>query len=142
MDRIADIKGRDYRIGRLREGSSVFDPRRIRFSLTEQATKIAGKDAKKTVINKTVRQRQHPVIFTTYMKSTELNGTNPLFTLADEAGQATEPTSAVLLANAVEGGHVMTVGDEHQLAPTVKDQRAERDGLSHSWRGPTGTKRD
>ena len=52
--------------------------------------------------------------------------------LADEAGQATEPTSAVLLANAVEGGHVMVVGDEHQLAPTVKDQRAEWDGLSCS----------
>ena len=34
LDRIADIKGRDYRIGRLGEGSSVFEPRRIRFSLT------------------------------------------------------------------------------------------------------------
>ena len=42
------------------------------------------------------------------MKSAELTGTNPLFTLADEAGQATEPTSAVLLANAAEGGHVMS----------------------------------
>ena len=72
------------------------------------------------------------MIFTTYMKSAGLNGTSPLFTLADEAGQATEPTSAVLPANAVEGGHVMTVDDEHQLAPTVKDQRAEWDGLSCS----------
>ena len=66
------------------------------------------------------------------MKSAELNATNPLFTLAEEAGQATEPTTAVLLANAVEGGHVMIVGDDHQLAPTVKDQRAEWDGLSCS----------
>ena len=133
---MVDFKGRDYRLGRLGEGSSVFEPRGIRFSLTEQAMKIVGKDAKKTAINKTVRQliseRQQPVIFTTYLKSAELNGTNPLFTLADEAGQATEPTSAVLLANAVEGGHVMIVGDEHQLAPTVKDQRTEWDGLSCS----------
>ena len=136
LDRMVDFKGRDYRLGRLGEGSSVFEPRRLLFSLTEQAMKIAGKDAKKTVINRTVRQliseRQQAVIFTTYMKSAELNGTSPLFTLADEAGQATEPTSAVLLANAAEGGHVMIVGDEHQLAPTVKDQRAELNGLSCS----------
>ena len=33
------------------------------------------------------------------------------------------------IASAVDGGHVMIVGDEHQLAPTVKDQRAEWDGL-------------
>ena len=138
LDRIADIKGHDYRIGRLGEGRSVFDPHRVRFSLTEQAKATVGKDAKKSAINKAVRQliadRRHPVIFTTYMKSAELNGTNPLFTLVDEAGQATEPASAVLLANAVEGGHVMLVGDEHQLAPTVKDQRAEWDGLSCSLR--------
>ena len=136
LDRIADIKGRDYGIGRLGEGSSVFDPRRVRFSLADQGTRTSGKDAKKSVINKVVRQliaeRRHPVIFTTYMKSAEVNGTSPFFTLADEAGQATEPTSAVLLANAVEGGRVMIVGDEHQLAPTVKDQRAEWDGLSCS----------
>ena len=104
----------------------------MRFSLTAQAMEIVGQDAKKTVINRTVRrlitERKQPVIFTTYMKSAELNATNPVFTLADEAGQATEPTTAVLLANAVEGGHIMIVGDEHQLAPTVKDQRADWDG--------------
>ena len=77
-------------------------------------------------------ENQQPVLFTTYMKSAELEGTRPLFTLADEAGQATEPTAAVLLANAVDGGHIMIVGDEHQLAPTVKDRRAEWDGLSCS----------
>ena len=80
-----------------------------------------------------------------HMKSAELNGTNPRFILADEAGQATEPTAAVLLANAVEGGHVMIVGDEHQLAPTVKGQRAEWDRLSCSLlarlnRNPKGLK--
>ena len=66
------------------------------------------------------------------MKSSEFNVTRPLFTLADEAGQATEPTTAVLLANAAEGGHIMIVGDEHQLAPTVRDRRADWDGLSCS----------
>ena len=95
---------------------------------------MAGPDAKKTRINQLVKQlileNQHPVLFTTYMKSAELDGTRPLFTLADEAGQATEPTTAVLLANAVDGGHIMIVGDAHQLAPTVRDQRAEWDGLS------------
>ena len=98
--------------------------------------KINGPDAKKSAINRTIWQliseRKQPVIFTTYMKSAELNATNPVFTLADETGQATEPTTAVLLANAVEGGHIMIVGDEHQLAPTVKDQRADWDGLSCS----------
>ena len=136
LDRMVDFQGLDYRLGRLGEGSSVFEPRRLRFSLTAQAMNPFGQDAKKTAINRTVRrlisERQQPVIFTTYMKSAELNGTNPLFTLADEAGQATEPTTAVLLANAVEGGHVMIVGDERQLAPTVKDQRAEWDGLGCS----------
>ena len=39
---------------------------------------------------------------------------------------------AVLLANAIEGGHIMVVGDEHQLAPTVRDRRADWDGLSCS----------
>ena len=66
------------------------------------------------------------------MKSAELNATRPVFTLADEAGQATEPTTAVRLANAVEGGQIMIVGDEHQLAPAVRDQRADWDGLSCS----------
>ena len=99
LDRIAHIEGRDYDIGRLREGSSAFDRRCVEFSLTDQARRIAGRDAKKAVINKVVRQatteRRHPVIFITYMKSAEHNGTNPLFIPADEAGQATEPTSAV-----------------------------------------------
>ena len=47
LDRIADIKGRDYRTDRLGEGSSVFDPRRIRFSFTEQATRIEGRMRRK-----------------------------------------------------------------------------------------------
>ena len=136
LDRIVSLKDRAYRPGRLGEGKSVFDKKRVLFSLTDQAMQINGRDAKKSAINRTVRQliseRKQPVIFTTYMRSAELNATNPVFTLADEAGQATEPTTAVLLANAVEGGHIMIVGDEHQLAPTVKDQRADWDGLSCS----------
>ena len=132
----AGVEGRNYEIGRLGEGNSVFDHRRVQFSITEQARRTAGKDAKKAVINRLVRQaiteRRHAVIFTTYMKSAELNGTNTLFILADEAGQATEPTSAALLANAVDGGHAMIVGGEHQLAPTVRDQCAEWDGLGCS----------
>ena len=136
LDRIADLKGRDFTIGRLGGGSSVFDHLRIQFSLTERAKLGAGKDAKKPVINRMVEQaiteRKHAVIFTTYMKSAELIGASTIFILADEAGQATEPTAAVLLANAVDGGHVMIVGDEHGLAPTVRDQRAEWDGLGCS----------
>ena len=108
----------------------------MQYSLTAQAWEWVGHDAKKAKINQAVKQiilrNEHPVLFTTYMKSAELDGTRPLFILADEAGQATEPTTAVLLANAVDGGHVMIVGDEHQLAPTVRDQRAEWEGLSCS----------
>ena len=108
----------------------------MQYSLTAQAREWAGRDAKKAKINQAVKQlilqNKHPVLFTTYMKSAELDGTRPLFILADEAGQATEPITAVLLANAVDGGHVMIVGDEHQLAPTVRDQRAEWEGLSCS----------
>ena len=98
--------------------------------------RINCRDAKKSAINRTVRQliseRKQSVFFTTYMRSAELNATDPVFTLADEAGQATEPTTAVLLSSAVEGGHVMIVGDEHQLAPSVKDQRADWGGLGCS----------
>ena len=136
LDRIVSLKDRLCRLGRLGEGKSVFDKKRVIFSLTDQAMKINGRDAKKSAINRTVRQliseRKQSVLFTTYMQSAELNATDPVFTLADEAGQATEPTTAVLLANAVGGGHVMIVGDEHQLAPTVKDQRADWDGLGCS----------
>ena len=136
IDRIVSPKDRRYRIGRLGEGKSVFDKKRVIFSLTDQAMWLEGRNAKKSVINRTVRrlisERKQSVIFATYMKSAELHATDPAFTLADEAGQATEPTTAVLLACAVEGGHVMIVGDEHQLAPTVKDQRADWDGLGSS----------
>ena len=136
LDRIVSLEDRTYRLARLDGGRSVFDKKRVLFSFMDQAMQINGRDTKKSAINRTVRQliseRKQPVIFTTYMKSAELNATSPVFTLADEAGQATEPTTAVLLANAVEGGHIMIVGDEHQLAPTVKDQRADWDGLSCS----------
>ena len=134
LDRSASLVDRRYHIGRLGEGKSVFDAIRVRYSLTAQAREIAGPDAKKTRTNQLARQLitdgQRPVIFATYMKSAELKDARPLFTLADEAGQATEPTTAVLLANAAEGGHIMIVGDEHQLGPTVRDRRAEWDGLS------------
>ena len=135
LDRTADMK-RTYKIGRLGEGESVFASKRVEYSLTALAKATVGQYAKKSRINQAVRslilRNEHPVLFTTYMKSAELSGTRPRFILADEAGQATEPTTAVLLANAVDGGHVMIVGDEHQLAPTVKDQRAEWEGLSCS----------
>ena len=52
------------------------------------------------------------------MKSAELGSRNTYFLLADEAGQATEPTAAILLCNAMPGGHVLMVGDEHQLPPS------------------------
>ena len=136
LHRSAALEDRKYHIGRFGESKSIFDPKRVQYSLTAKAIRIAGKDAKKTRINQVVRQlitdNQQPVIFTTYVKSAELNVTRPLFTLADWAGQAMEPTTAVLLANAAEGGHIMIVGDEHQLAPTVRDRRAEWDGLSCS----------
>ena len=82
LDRIADVEGPNYEIGRLSERNSVFDRRRAQFSLTEQARRTAGRDAKKAVISRLVRQaiteRRRAVIFTTYMKSAELNGTNTL----------------------------------------------------------------
>ena len=69
LDRSASLDDRRYRIGRLGEGKSVFDAKRVQYSLTAQAMDIAGKDAKKTRINQIVRQlitdRQQPVIFTT-----------------------------------------------------------------------------
>ena len=80
LDRTAGLEGRNFAIGRFGEGNSVFDHRRVQFSLTEQAEQIAGRDAKKSVINRLVRQaiadRKHVVTFTTYMKSAGLNGTN------------------------------------------------------------------
>ena len=67
-DRIAGLEGRNFAIGRLGEGESVFDQRRVQFSLSEQAKQTAGRDAKKAVINRLVRQaiidRRHAVIFT------------------------------------------------------------------------------
>ena len=69
LDRCAHIEDRNYDIGRLGEGNSVFDRRRMEFSLTEQARRITGR-AKKAVVNKIIRQivaeRKHPVIYTTY----------------------------------------------------------------------------
>ena len=59
LDRIADIAGRNYEIGRLGEGNSVFDSRRVELSFTDQARRIAGRDAKKAVINKAV-DKQSP----------------------------------------------------------------------------------
>ena len=66
------------------------------------------------------------------MKSAELGSRNPYFLLADWAGQATEPTAAILMCNAAPGGHVLMVGDEHQLPPAVRDRNADWDGFSTS----------
>ena len=51
LDRSAALKSRGYQIGRLGEGKSVFDPKRVQYSLTARAKEIAGPDAKKTRIN-------------------------------------------------------------------------------------------
>ena len=38
----------------------------------------------------------------------------------------------ILMCNAMLGGHVLMVGDEHQSPPTVTDRSADWDGLSTS----------
>ena len=71
LDRIVSLKDRAYRLGRLGEGKSVFDKKRVIFSLRDQAMQIKGRDAKKSAINRTVRQliseRKQSVLFTTYV---------------------------------------------------------------------------
>ena len=85
-------------------------------------------------VRKIISEGKHHALFCTYMKSAELGSCNTYFLLVDEAGQATEPTAAILMCNAVAapGGHVLMVGDEHQLPPTVRDRTADWDGLSTS----------
>ena len=67
-----------------------------------------------------------------HMESAELGSCSTCFLLADEAGQATEPIAAILMCNAMPGGHVLMVGDGHQLPPTVRDRSADWDGLGTS----------
>ena len=68
--------------------------------------------------------------FTTYMKAADMGNVLPYFVLADEAGQATEPDTVVLLSVALPGATVLMVGDELQLPPTVRHRGAEYEGLA------------
>ena len=137
LDRLAANKGKPE-LGRLGDNQSVFAESRKQFSLTLQAS--WGEDfgtVKRHVLNGRVRkiisEGKHHALFSTYMKSAWLGSCNTCFLLADEAGQATQPTAAILMCNAAPGGHVFTVGDEHQLPPTVRDRNADWDGLSISF---------
>ena len=52
--------------------------------------------------------------------------------MGDEAGQATEPATAVLMASGVLGAHTVLIGDDAQLPPTVLDRAAVWGGLTTS----------
>ena len=60
----------------------LLNKKRVIFSLADQAMRTNGRDAKKSTINRTVRQliseRKQSVLFTTYMKSAELNAADRL----------------------------------------------------------------
>ena len=137
LDRIARDKDDHVKLGRLGDDPSVFEPSRAKFSLPHKAS-WGGEfgDVKRHVLNGRVRklisEGQHHALFAAYIKSAELGSCSTYFLLADEAGQATENTSAILLCNSMPGGHVLMVGDEHQLPPTVRDRNADWDGLSTS----------
>ena len=77
-----------------------------------------------------IRARWYRLLFGTYMKAADADIMPVSFALLDEAGQATEPDTLVALAPAILGGHVMLVGDEQQLPPTVTDPKAEWGGLA------------
>lgn len=97
LDRIAVNKGK-LELGRLGDDQSIFAESRGEFSLTLQASRRGNfGTVSKHVLNgrarKLTNEGKHHALFSTYMKSAELGSCNTYFLLADEAGQATEPTA-------------------------------------------------
>ena len=143
LDPLAVNKGK-LELGRLGDNQSVFAESRKQFSLTLQASWGGDFGAvKRHVLNGRVRQviseGKHHALFSTYMKNAELGSCNTYFPLADEAGQATEPTAANLTCDAAPGGHVLMVGGWRRASAASHGKRQER-GLGwlqalHSWRG-------
>lgn len=148
LDRIARDKGDHVKLGCLGDDPSVFGPSRAEFSLSQEAS-WGGEfgDFKRHVLNgrvrKLINEARHHALFATYMKSAELGSRNTYFLFAGEAGQATEPTAAILLCNAMPGGRVPMVGDEHQLPPQSGIGTLTETALARlSWRGSTEPMRE
>ena len=55
------------------------------------------------------------------------------YVFIDEAGQATEPETAIALGGVMaEGGHLVMAGDPYQLGPIVRSSIAHKHGLATS----------
>ena len=137
LDRTMDITQNHDRVGRHGDVPSVFDAERARFSIAQYAGGQADMPAsRRKAVNRKVqnliKNGHYSAIYATYLRSGDLEAVPIDFALLDEAGQSTEPGTCVPAATASLGGHVVIIGDEQQLPPTVKHQGAAWEGLSLS----------
>ena len=121
------------RVGRLGREATL-SAEALPFSLARHARLEATNPPSRKRRRTAADQRSLPmtVVFGTLDSCSEVSDIAAPLVIIDEANQATEPASIIPFDQLDSLGHVVLVGDQHQLVPTVLATSAKEKGLGRS----------